>query len=277
MTQQVPLQVMGPVHLDWPRDGIARVTLMRGAAMNTLTWDMLEALMNVFQQLRHDPPRALIVTGEGQAFCGGAHLKYFTDLASDLADNPRGARDPYVRTILQTFNALQTLPCPTIAAINGHALGGGMEMAIACDFRLISRSARLGQPEVRHGLAPGGNGIQQLIRLIGRPRALDMILSGDSIDADMALAYGLVAAVHEPEALDAAAVTFAVRFLACGPQAVAITKRAAVRAEYASRPEADDIALDAVFESFSNAEAREGLRAFVEKRRPSYNIAENAP
>lgn len=277
MTQPIPPQVTGPVQLEWPRDGIARVTLRRGAAMNTLTWDMLDALLSVFQQLRRDPPRAMVVTGEGRAFCGGAHLKYFTDPDSPLADNPLGARDPYVRTILQVFNTLQTLPCPTIAAINGHALGGGMEMAIACDFRLISRSARMGQPEVRHGLAPGGNGIQQLMRLIGRPRALDMILSGDAIDADTALAYGLVAAVHDPDALEAAAVTFAARFLACGPQAVAITKRAAARAEYAPHPEADEIALDAVFESFSNAEAREGLRAFVEKRRPSYNIAGDAP
>lgn len=265
------------IRLDWPRDGIARLTLTRGAAMNTLTWDMLDGLMNAFQQLRRDPPRALIVTGEGRAFCGGAHLKYFTDADSALANNPLGARDPYVRTILDVFNTLQRLPCPTIAAINGHAFGGGMEMAIACDFRLISRTARMGQPEVRHGLAPGGNGIQQLIRLIGRPRALDMILSGDAIDAATALSYGLVSAVHDPDALDAAAITFAARFLACGPQAVAITKRAAARAEYAPHIEADEIALDAVFESFSTAESREGLRAFVEKRRASYNLAGDAP
>ncbi|WP_372921157.1 enoyl-CoA hydratase/isomerase family protein [Roseovarius sp.] len=259
------------VRIDWPDEDIARLTLARGAAMNTLTWEMLGALMNAFQDLRRDPPRALIVTGEGRAFCGGAHLKYFTEPDSDLADNPEGARDPYVRQILNVFNALQDLPCPTIAAINGHALGGGMEMAIACDFRIISRTARMGQPEVRLGLAPGGNGIQQLIHLVGRPRALDLILAGEAIEADSALTFGLVSSVHEPDDLDAAALTFARRFLACGPRAVAITKRAALRAEYAARSEADEIALDAVFESFSTDESREGIRAFVEKRRPRYD------
>lgn len=264
------------VRVDHPQASIARLTLTQGERMNTLTWEMLGALMSAFQQLAAEPPRALIVTGEGRAFCGGAHLTYFTDPASALADNPEGARDPYVRRILTCFRMLQHLPCPTIAAINGHALGGGMEMAIACDFRLISATARMGQPEVRHGLAPGGNGIQQLIRLIGRPRALDMVLSGDAIDADTALAWGLVSAVHDPEALDAAALAFARRFLACGPQAVAITKRAVRRAEDAVLAEADEIALDAVYESFSTDESREGLRAFVEKRRAVYNVAEES-
>ena len=259
--------------VDYPRAGIARLTLARGAQMNTLTWDMLDALMNAFQQLRRDPPRALIVTGEGRAFCGGAHLKYFTDPASDLAGNPARARDPYVRRILEVFNALQHLPCPTIAAINGHALGGGMELAIACDFRLMSRASRMGQPEVRLGLTPGGNGIQQLVRLIGRPRALDLLLSGDSIDAETALDYGLISSAHEPEALEQAALTFAARFLLCGPEAVAITKRAVLRAEDAAHAEADEIALDAVFDAFSTEESREGVRAFVEKRRPSYAVS----
>lgn len=257
--------------IDWLEEDIARLTLARGAAMNTLTWEMLDALMNAFQDLRRDPPRALIVTGEARAFCGGAHLKYFTEPDSDLADNPDRARDPYVRRILNVFNALQDLPCPTIAAINGHALGGGMEMAIACDFRIISRTARMGQPEVRLGLAPGGNGIQQLIHLVGRPRALDIVLTGEAIEADTAQALGLVSSVHEPDELDAAALAFARRFLACGPRAVAITKRAVQRAEYAARAEADEIALDAVFESFSTDESREGIRAFVEKRRPRYD------
>jgi len=240
--------------------------------MNTLTWEMLDALMNACQEMRRAAPRALIITGEGRAFCGGAHLKYFTDTDSDLADDPHRARDPYVRRVLEVFNALQNLPCPTIAAINGHALGGGLELAIACDFRLISASARVGQTEVRHGLAAGGNGIQQLVRLIGRPRALDMLLAGEVIDAQKALEYGLVSSVHEPELLDDAALTFANRFLACSPQAVAITKRAFYRAEDVSHAAADEIALDAVFESFSTEESREGIRAFVEKDRPAYAL-----
>ncbi len=267
MTQQK----MECIRLDWPKESIARLTLAQGPAMNTLTWEMLDTLLNTFQQLRRDPPRALIVTGEDRAFCGGANLKYFTDSGSLLANSPARVRDSYVRYILQAFKALRQLPCPTIAAINGHALGGGMELAIACDFRLISRTARMGQPEVRHGLAPGGNGIQQLVRLIGRPKALDLILSGDIIDAETALSYGLVSSIHDPDTLGGAAVAFASRFLACGPQAVGITKRAALRAEYAPDAEADEIALDAVYESFSTKESAEGIAAFIEKRRPSYD------
>lgn len=269
------LDKMKQVHLDFPWANIARLSLVRGNEMNTLTWEMLDALMSVFQQLRKDRPRALIVTGEGQVFCGGAYLKYFTDPASPLHDNPEGARDPYVRRILEVFKALQHLPVPTIAAINGHALGGGMEMSMACDFRLISRTARMGQPEVRHGLAPGGNGIQQLVRLIGRQRALDMVLSGETIDAETALNYGLVLSVFEPDALDDATIAFAKRFLASGPEAVAITKRAVRRAEDAALEEADAIALDAVYESFSSDESHDGLRAFVEKRRAAHNLTES--
>lgn len=261
--------------LDYSRPEIATLCLAQGSKMNTLTWEMLDALMSAFQQLQNTPPRALIVTGEGKVFCGGAHLKYFTDPDSSLHDNPAGARDPYVRTILRVFKTLQELPCPTIAAINGHALGGGMELAIACDFRLISKTARMGQPEVRYGLAPGGNGIQQLIRLIGRQRALDMVLAGEPVGAETALSYGLVSSIHEPETLDAAAHAFAKRFLACSPMAIAITKRAVRRAEDASLAETDEIALDAVFDSFSTDESREGIRAFVEKRRAVFNVADD--
>jgi len=258
------------VKLEIPQEGIVQMSLCRGAAMNTLTWEMLDALMNALHELRTTPPRALIVTGEGKVFCGGAHLKYFTDPDSPLTNNPAAARDPYVRRILDVFGQLRALPCPTIAAINGHALGGGMEMAVACDFRLMSAAAFMGQPEVRFGLAPGGNGIQQLVKLIGRTHALDMLLTGDVITADAALSYGLVSSVSAPDALLTDAVKFARRFLSSGPFSVGITKRATYRTETLSQAESDAIALDAVYESFSNAESREGISAFVEKRCASF-------
>lgn len=260
------------VTIETVRPGILRLTMAQGARMNTFTWDMLDSLLGAFQHLRQDPPRALIVTGQDKVFCGGAHLKYFVDPASGLANNPKAARDPYVQTILDVFDEILYLPCPTIAAINGHALGGGMELAIACDFRLISTTARMGQPEVRHGLTPGGNGIQQLIRLIGRPNALDMLLSGDAIDAETARDYGLVSRILPPGELATGAESFAARFLLCGPDAVALTKRAALRAADVPLAEANRIALDAVFEAFSNPESHEGVTAFVEKRRPAYVV-----
>ncbi|WP_158969991.1 enoyl-CoA hydratase/isomerase family protein [Chachezhania sediminis] len=257
---------------NWPAPGIARLVLARDATMNTLTWEMMDAMEAAFRAMIRAEPRAVIVTGRGRAFCGGAQLTYFTDPESPMTANPGGVRDVYVRRVLDVFGLLRRIPCPVIAAINGHALGGGMELAIACDFRLMSASARIGQPEVRLGLAAGGNGVQQLQRLVGRPAALDLLLSGDSITAEAALAMGLVGAVHAPDALLPAALTFAERFLVCGPRAVAATKRAAYRTETASPEEADAIALDAVFETFSTAESREGMTAFVEKRPPAFAV-----
>ncbi len=263
------------VVLDKICPGIARLTLAQGPKMNTLTWEMLDSLLSAIQHLKHTPPRALIVTGQDNVFCGGAHLKYFVDPSSGLADNPKAARSKYVQKILDVFDGMLHLPCPTIAAINGHALGGGMELALACDFRLISSGARMGQPEVRHGLTPGGNGIQQLIRIIGRPLALDLLLSGDAIDAETARTYGLVSRIEAPDTLMQEAEAFAARFLLCGPDAVALTKQAALRAADVPLAEANRIALDAVYEAFSNPESREGVTAFVEKRRPAYVIDES--
>lgn len=110
--------IEGPVRLDYPEDGLARITLNEGERLNTLTFEMIEALHEMLKRLQKSPPRAVILTGTGRAFCGGAHVTYFTEADSPLAGNAGAIRDHYVRPILAAYDAVTALPCPTIAAIN---------------------------------------------------------------------------------------------------------------------------------------------------------------
>jgi len=260
-----------PAAIDWPADGIARITLARGDAHNTLTTELLAALEDRFGEAEAAGARVLIVTGSGKTFCGGAHIRYFADPASPLYADPRAIRD-YVRRILQVFARLRDAPFVTVAAIGGHALGGGCELALACDFRLMADGPRIGLTETRLGAVPGGGGVQMLSRLVGRAKALEIALPGEPWSAREALAIGLVTAVHPQAELEQAALAFARRFLACSPISVAETKRALYRCETATAEEADRIALDAVAVAAAGPEWREGMTAFTEKRAPSFRM-----
>ena len=256
--------------VDWPEPGIAVLRLTRDAEMNTLTQALIDDLDSTLQALAEAPPRALIVTGQGAVFCGGAYVKYFTEPDSPLAGDGRAVREAYVRRILEAFRRLRLLPCPTIAAINGHAFGGGLELALSCDFRLISRSARTGLTEVRLGAVAGGGGVQQLHRIVGRAKALEIVLLGERLSAEEALAAGLVTAISTPEALEADALAFARRFLDRSPISVAESKRAIYRTEAMELDAADEVALDAVHMAAAGPDWTEGMTAFTEKRAPDF-------
>lgn len=256
--------------LDQPSPGVARITLSRAAELNTLTFELIEELHARLAALRADPPRALILTGSGRAFCGGAHVTYFTEPVSSLYGNHRAIRDSYVRPIIEVFDAITALPCPTIAAINGHALGGGMELALACDFRLAAAGVRLGFPEARLGALAGANGVQQLHRIIGRAKALEVLLLAEHLSTDKALELGLLTAVHDESALADAALDFARRFLPLSPIALAETKRAVYRTESMTLAAAHEVALDAVQIAAAGPEWIEGMSAFRERREPSF-------
>ncbi|MGO4837639.1 enoyl-CoA hydratase/isomerase family protein, partial [Rhizobiaceae sp. 2RAB30] len=195
-----------PVSVDWPAPQVARLTLDRGTEFNTLTFAMLRSLDEALDKAHADGARVVIVTGSGKAFCCGAEVSYFTDPASDLADNPLAIRERYVRQIIRTFRKLRDMPFVTIAAINGFALGGGCEMALSCDFRLIGSNARIGLTEARLGAVPGAGGVQMLSSVVGRAKALEIILLADQWSAEEALSVGLVHSTHAPEALDEAAL-----------------------------------------------------------------------
>lgn len=258
--------------LDWPLKKVARIALTRGTSHNTLTRELLQRLDGLITETEAAGARALIVTGSGRSFCGGAHVTYFTDQASPLFRNPRAIRDDYVASILRVFRRLRDAPFPTIAAINGYALGGGCELALSCDFRLMADTARIGLPEARLGAMPGGGGVQNLSQIVGRGKALEFLLLGDQWSAEQARAIGLVSEVHPAEELAGAAVGFARRFLLCSPVSVAEAKRALYRCETATAEEADRIALDAVAAAAAGEEWWEGMAAFTGKRPASFRM-----
>ena len=258
------------VRIDWPVAEVARITLVRAEEHNTLTFEAIASLGRCLDEAEVGGARVVIVTGSGRAFCGGAHVKYFTDAASPLAGDAAAIRDIYVRPIIDVFAKLQQKPYVTVAAINGFALGGGCELALACDFRLMAAEARIGLTEARLGAVPGAGGLQLLSKLVGRARAIEIILLAEQMSAEQAHAVGLVTAVHPAAELERAALAFAGRLLACSPVSLAASKRAIYRCEAASPAEADEIALDAVAFAAAGPDWREGMTAFTERRRPAY-------
>jgi enoyl-CoA hydratase/carnithine racemase len=258
--------------LEWPLPQVAKITLDRGAEFNTLTYEMLASIDDAIDTAETGGARVAIVTGSGKTFCGGAHVKYFTEPNAPLVGNARALRDDYVRPIIHVFAKLHEKSFVSIAAINGYALGGGCELALACDFRLMSTAARIGLTEVRLGALAAAGGVQLLSKIVGRAKALEIALLGDQWGADDAARIGLVNAAYAPEALDDAALTLARRLLMCSPVSVAETRRALYRCETASAAEADEIALAAVTAAASGKEWWEGMAAFTQKRAPDFAI-----
>jgi enoyl-CoA hydratase len=255
-----------PDNLSLVREGhVAIVTITRPRVLNALDAHTLDELRQAAGQLAADGAvRAVIVTGAGdRAFAAGADLRELVQL------RPTDALD-YARRGQQTFQAIERMGKPVIAAVNGFALGGGCELALACTFRIAADTARFGQPEVDLGLLPGFGGTQRLARLIGAGRALDLLLTGRQVDADEALRIGLVSRV-----VPAADLAGAVRALAdrlAGKPAVAV--RCIMDAvqfgldatlDQSSAHEATLFGLIA-----STADMREGTSAFLEKRTPTF-------
>src|SRR6202012_806770 len=156
------------VSLAWPEPDIALATMVREREMNTLSLELLDELGAALTASVAGGARAMILTGQGRAFCAGAHLNYFTKDEPRIGSGSFALRDRYLQPIATLFDRIETLPIPVIAAINGFALGGGCEMSLACDFRLMADSTKIGVPEVRIGALAGARGVQKLPRLVGR-------------------------------------------------------------------------------------------------------------
>lgn len=259
-----------PAELTWVLDGVARITLTRGDAHNTLTTALLDTLDGLVAEAAASQARVVLVTGSGKTFCGGAHLRLFTEPSSPFYRNARAIRDGYVTQMVQVFRRFREAPFVSVAVVNGFALGGGCELALSCDFRLMADHARIGLPEVRLGALAAAGGVQTLAHIVGRARALEIALLGDQLTASEAKAAGLVTAVHPAANLDAAGLDFARRLLLCSPVSVAETKRALYRCDTANAEEADRIALDAVLAAATGGEWWEGMAAFAEKRPASF-------
>jgi enoyl-CoA hydratase len=244
-------------------DAVAVVTVDRQDALNALDVATLTELRDRLRELAADDDvRVVILTGAGEkAFVAGADIKYMSGLDVDEA-KAWGALGH------EAGRLLETMPAPTIAAVNGFALGGGCELALACDIRYAATNAKLGQPEVNLGIIPGWGGTQRLARVCGLGVAKELIFTGRVVDAEEALRIGLVNAVHDPVLEKAREV--AALLASKSPIALRLMKELANRAlggDHAANLEAEG---DTFGELFSSEDAREGLTAFVEKREPVF-------
>lgn len=244
---------------------IAIVTINNPDALNALDTDHLETLLQAFRSLStRDDVRVVILTGAGErAFVAGANIKRMATFSRDegLAFGRLGHA---------VASEIERLPQPVIAAIRGFALGGGSELAAACDIRICSSDAVFAQPEVGLGIPPGWGGTQRLPRLIGRGMASELIYTGRRVRAEEALRIGLVNSVHEPEMLMDFALELARSIAANSPTAVRASKRLVARA-FDGHPAAGLSEEAQVFANcFETDEQREGMTAFVEKRKPAF-------
>ena len=258
------------VDLTWPAEGVGLATMTRAAEMNTLTLELIAEMGQVLDICTADKARALIITGSGRAFCCGAHLDYFTDPNSPIGKSQFDIRDNYLAKIGALYDRFETMAFPIIAAINGFALGGGCEMAISADFRLMSKVARIGVPEVKLGAIPGAGGVQKLGRHIGRSRAIEWVLLGKHYTAAEAAQAGLIYEVTEPDALLPAALALAEKLKGLSPLAIAQGKSAVYTAEDVDLATARRTGLEALALLINSADWVEGMGAFHEKRPPRF-------
>ena len=240
-------------------DGVAVITVTRPDALNALNGEVLLELSLAFEVAEADiDVKALIITGEGRAFIAGADIGNLQKLNDAFSGREAALSGQDV------MNTLAALPFPTIAAINGFALGGGLELALAADIRVASESARLGLPEVGLGLIPGYGGTQRLPRLIGMGRALELIYTGRHVKADEALQLGLVNRVAE-DAVQAAK-ELAAQILKNAPVSLGLAKEAVVRGLDVTLNQGLEIEADLFGIVTTTEDMKEGTSAFLEKR-----------
>ena len=251
----------------YERDGqVATITLDRPDAMNSLDPDMLQDFSDACVSFRDDPDAwVAIITGAGErAFCAGADLRKTIPLYADKSVKPPWQPPPSIMRGLEIWK-------PLIAAVNGMALGGGCEVALACDLRIASESATFGQPEVGWGLMPGWGGSQRLPRIVPFAKAAEMILTGATIDAKEAHRIGLVNTVVPPAELMSTARAWAEHICEQGPLGIRASKEALVRGLSLSL--ADGLRLEqALFDGLRQSDDfEEGPKAFSEKRKPVFH------
>jgi len=246
-------------------DGLVLVTVNRPTKMNALNQAVISELGQAFRMAREDDAiKGVILTGAGEkAFIAGADI-------GEVAESSAIQAETLSRRGQRVFRSLETMRKPSVAAINGYALGGGLELAMCCTIRVASDNAKLGQPEVKLGLVPGYGGTQRLPRLVGRGRALELLLSGEPVDANEAYRIGLINAVTPQAELIATAKQWARKVIANAPVAVGYVMEAVDAGldgglEAGLRFEATAFGLAA-----ASSDGHEGTAAFLEKRKPLF-------
>jgi enoyl-CoA hydratase len=246
------------------RGRVAILTINRPDKLNALNKKVHAEGVAALDELRRDAEvRVVVITGSGpKSFIAGADISEFA------GQTPVTQRDLFNEKTF--FNSIDTFPKPVIAMINGFCLGGGNELALACDIRIASENARFAQPEINLGIMCGGGGTQRLTRLIGEGRAMEMILTGDMIDAPTALKFGLVTAVYPSDELEAKTMELAEKIAEKAPIALQLSKEAV---KFASRSNLDEglrREVDLFAICFSTEDKEEGVAAFLEKRKADF-------
>jgi len=241
----------------------AVITLNRPDALNALSFALIRELGRKFDEVAGSDARALLITGAGaKAFCAGADV-------SELTGRSVMAQKEGAELGQNVFSILDRLPMPSIAVINGYAFGGGLELALACTFRLATRNARMGLPEIKLGLIPGYGGTQRLPRVVGEARALEMIMTARTVDAEEALRSGLVNRLIDGDPV-AQGIAFAREFSGYSLPVLGYAREAVTRAAEAPLAEGLRIEVDLSTLAYQTRDAAEGMAAFLEKRKPKF-------
>lgn len=243
-------------------NGVAQIILNRPEVMNALNFEMICEIGKAVDIIAEDSnARVLIISGKGENFAAGA------DIPPMLDNTPQQARK---KTFNNTYNSIEKLDIPVIAAISGYALGGGLELALACDIRICSADSKLGLPEIRLGIFPGAGGTQRLPRIIGLGRAKEMILTGNSVDACKALDYGLCNIISDGDP-KVEALKFAGELAVLSRTALSCAKRVINFSSESNLASGINYEEDVWAGCFSTEDQHEGMTAFIEKRKPVFS------
>lgn len=242
------------------KEGIAYITINRPEALNSLNEKVLSELFEVFTEVEKDiEVKVVLLTGEGKAFVAGADIEAMYNMS------PKEGRD-LAKLGHKVMNFIENMEKPVIALINGFALGGGLELALACDFRIASTKAKVGQPEVNLGIIPGFGGTQRLAKLIGKGRAKLLIMTGEIIDGQKALELAIVEDLCEPDELLEKGIKLAETIMKKAPLAIATAKTAINRSFDLDAKAGSDFEIESFAAVFSTEDKSEGMKAFFEKR-----------
>jgi len=252
-----------PRYLSVERAGGVAVVRFDRPPVNAVDLDVIEDFLVVVDGLGHDPEvRAVVITGTDRAFCAGADVSMMRDLS------PENHRR--VRRWIDVQAGLERMPKPVIAAIRGYALGGGAELTLACDLRVMADDGMIGFPEIELALFPGAGGTQRLSRVVGPARALRLMLLGQRLSGSEALAIGLVDEVTPRDAVLPAALELAGKLASAATRTIGLLKRSVYEGWGRPLEEALEIEERAVFELIETEDAREGLQSFLERRPPRF-------
>lgn len=269
MSPQEPTDLAaGALRLDFPREAVARLTLSNPEKRNPLSHAVLDAITETLPKLDHGIDlRCVVITGEGEAFSAGYDIggipdETFEEDAEALVAHPFTA----------AMDAVSAHPWPVLAAINGHCLGGGLELAIRCDLRLCAAEAKLGMPPARLGLIYGHTGLERFIETIGVPRTKELFLTGRNVDGPRAERIGLVHEVHPRSDVEPASLDLAAAIADNAPLSMRGNKRAIETLARFPRisPEQEEELVALRRSCFASEDFREGVRAFAERRRPMW-------